>query len=318
VTLFAVDGAGNRTELTRSVVVSTTHSTVLANVRDLAYDAKRGQVYASVPGTGRVEVVQVGATGALSLLAPIAVGGNPRGVDLTVSGDSLAVALGTTQLAFANLTSGVVSTETVITDTFLDRRTDNVRVAANGRAIFTATFSGSGYGGSALQFDLATRTVISTANAGGLTTTEVVPLAASTDRKRVYGLIDDSCCPETGFLYDVATAQFTQHGTVSSYFPMVATDSTGSKFLIGQSLYGPDLLLVRTLTGGSSGPVALSPDATFAYFGMPTSVIKMRVADGSIAATYQTNDAPKRLLLTPDGTTLFMASATALYRIDVR
>lgn len=105
-----------------------------------------------------------------------------------------------------------------------------------------------------------------------------------------------------------------------------ATDATGTRFLIGQGLYDSNLLLLRSnllllrsLTASeASGAVVLSPDALFAYFATPAEVTKVCIADNTVVAMYSLNDAPTWLLLTPDGTALFAASASTLYRVDVR
>ena len=107
------------------------------------------------------------------------------------------------KLGFIDLNNDAMSTQAVITDTFLDRTPSGVRVAANNRVIFGVTFAGSGYGGSMMEFDLATRTVGSS-----VTTTESLPMAVSGNRQRVYALIDDSCCPEDGIYYDATKGKF--------------------------------------------------------------------------------------------------------------
>ena len=249
VSLFAIDGAGNRLDTpggALSVLSAGVRGVALAGVRDLAYDAKRHRVYASLPAAGTVAVVDV-SSGALTILPAYTLPGAPRGLDLSVGGDSLVIGLRSTQLGIVNLVSVAVDAVTVLTNTILGRVTDNVRVAANNRAVFTATFDGSGYGGAVLQYDLAAKALVGSetpafgAGGAGLLATETVPLAASGDRTRVFGLVDDSCCAEDGFVYNAATGLFPiRMGTVSMYGPSVATTRTGDRFLIGKSLFTSD------------------------------------------------------------------------------
>src|SRR6266436_9798608 len=72
-----------------------------APVYDIAFDSKRSALYLSQPQSQQVAVL---STTTMTLQTPIALFGSPSGLDLSVGGDSLVVALKSTQLlAIVNL-----------------------------------------------------------------------------------------------------------------------------------------------------------------------------------------------------------------------
>lgn len=318
VTVFATDSSGNHGELVGAVLTVASRSrrpimsVPLGGGRDIAYEPTRNRIYVSQPDSSQIAVV---AADAVSRLAPITVSnGHPTGIDVTLGGDTLVVGLtGTTSLGFVNLTNGTMSTQSVISDTFLSRTPSGVRVAANNRVIFGVTFSGSGYGGSISEFNLATRTVGSS-----LTTTESLPMAVSGNRQRVYALIDDSCCPEDGVYYDATQGKFSsERGVISYYGPGVATDFTGAHALFGYVLTDANLATITTFSSRAVNPVALSLDGSYAFFATSSGVDKVRVSDGATVESFDIGGSPTHLRLLPDGLTLVATTATTLYVIDL-
>jgi hypothetical protein len=318
VTVFATDSAGNHSELVGAMltVASRTRrpiaSVPLGGGRDIAYEPRRNQIYVSQPDSGKIAVV---AADAVARLSSIAISnGRPNGIDVTLGGDTLVVGLtGTQSLGFVNLNTGATTTQTVITDTFLSRTPAGVRVAANNRVIFGVTFSGSGYGGSIMEFNLATHTLGSS-----VTTTESLPMAASGNRQRVYALIDDSCCPEDGIYYDATKGKFgPARGVISYYFPSVATDFTGAHALFGNILTDANLAPITTFASRSVNPVELSLDGSYAFFATSTGVDKVRTSDGSTVESFTLGEQPTHFHMLPDGLTLVATSSTTLYVIDL-
>jgi hypothetical protein len=318
VTVFATDSAKNHAELLGAVLSVASRSrraimsVPLGGARDIAYDPKRNRIYVSQPDSGQIAVV---AADVVSRLSSIAVSnGRPTGIDVTLGSDTLVVGLtGTSNLGFIDLNSGTMSTQPVITDAFLNRTPSGVRVAANNRVIFGVTFAGSGYGGSIMEFDLATRSLGSSA-----TTTESLPMAVSGNRQRVYALIDDSCCPEDGIYYDATKGKFsTERGVISSYFPGVATDFTGAHALFGNVLTDANMAAVTTFASRSTSPVALSLDGSSAFFATGSGVDKVRTADGVTVESFDIGGRPTHLQLLPDGLTLVATTGTTLYVIDL-
>jgi hypothetical protein len=318
VTVFATDSAGNHAELLGALLTVASRSrraimsVALTGGRDIAYESKRNRIYVSQPDSSQIAVVAADAVARVSSI-PVT-NGQPDGIDVTLGGDTLVVGLtGSQSLGFVNLTSGTMTTQNVITDTFLNRTPAGVRVAANNRVIFGVTFSGSGYGGSIAEFDLATRTLGS-----AVTTTESLPMAVSGNRQRVYALIDDSCCPEDGIYYDATKGKFSSaRGVISYYFPAVATDFTGAHALFGNVFTDGNLTPINTFASRGVNPVALSSDGSYAFFATGSGVDKVRTTDNVTVDSFNIGAQPTHLLLLPDGLTLVATTATTLYVIDL-
>jgi hypothetical protein len=308
VTAFASDSLRNRTTsyLGSITAVDATRRpySVLpldAAVHDIAYDQKRDVLYVSLPDSNVVAVVQ---RSPLAYGTPILTPSSPHGVDLTLSGDSLVIALRrTAYLGVVDLTATTRAVDTVRLNGaggFLNNGPDHLRMAANGQLLVTMTFDGSGYGGSLVLVDLAAH--VQRTRPGPVT--EEVPLAAACDRSRIFGLIDDSCCPEDAFAYTAAVDSFTAHrGTVARYSPTVSADSTGARFLIGSSLFDAalNLQLGYTPSGYGWGPTALAPDGTSIYFGVDNSYVKVRTSDGAVLERVLLPGTPSKLLVLPNG-----------------
>jgi hypothetical protein len=318
VTVFATDSAQNHVELLGGVLTVASRSrrpimsVSLGGAYDIAYESKRNRIYVSQPDSAQIAVV---AADAVSRLSSFSVSnGRPTGIDVTLGGDTLVVGLtGSLNLGFIDLNNGAMSTQAVITDTFLSRTPSGVRVAANNRVIFGVTFAGSGYGGSITEFDLATRTLGSS-----VTTTESLPMAVSGNRQRVYALMDDSCCPEDGIYYDATKGKFSgTRGVISSYGPGIATDFTGARALFGYVLTDANMLPITTFSSRSQNPVALSLDGTYAFFGTSTGIDKVRTSDNVTVESFDIGGQPTHLRLLPDGLTLVATTGTTLYVIDL-
>jgi len=316
--VFAVDAAGNRREVllgTLTVANRTRAAPWSASlggtVRDMAYDTKRNTLYLSLSDSNRVAVLSLDSK---SFATPLAFTGQPRGLDLSLGSDSLLVALrATPYVSVVNLVTSQRDTVRVNADNFLNRGPDNIRVMANNRALVTITFDGSGYGGTLVELDLATR-----AYASRKTVTEFVPLCRSANRSAALILIDDSCCPIEGVVYDAFNATFpADRGTVSRYFNYPSADYGGSRFLITGELFTGGLASLGSIAPPfATGPSVLSPDGAAAYFATSSGVTNVRVSDGSVIGSVTLGAQPYRLAISPDGLTLFAAVPGAVHVID--
>jgi methionine-rich copper-binding protein CopC len=283
-----------------------------ATVRDMAYDPKRNVVYLSQTDSGRVAVLSLGSR---TFGTSLPFTGAPHGLDLSLGGDSLLVAQrNTPYVTVVNLVSGQRDTVRVNADNFLNRGPDNVRVMGNNKALITITFAGSGYGGSLVELDLATR-----AYKNRVTVTEFVPLCRSADRSTALVLIDDSCCPIEGVVYDALSATFpADKGTVSQYFNFASADFIGGHFLVTGALFDRTLNSRGTVAPSSAtGPSVLAPDGTAAYFATTSGVTRVRLSDGAVVDSFILGAQPYQLAIAPDGLTLFAATATQLFVIDL-
>ena len=333
VTLFARDSVGHQGQLglgPATVVAGIRRPTRTAPldgaVRDVVYSATRDALYLSQPSLDRVAVLTLGA---FTFGTPIALFSQPRGLDLSVSGDSLVVALrASPYLAIVNLTSGTVDTVRLGIDNFLNRGPDNVRVMGNNKAFVTITFDGSGYGGQVWEYDLGAKTQRQRTDAGFYgEVTEAVPLARAGDRSRLVFLIDDSCCPEDGMVYVTARDTMTvTRGTVNSYGPRVSTTSTGSQFLLGASLFDDSLTFIRSYapTGYAGGPTAISPDGLSLYMATDFGYFKVRTSDGAVLEQVRLPAPLNQMTVLPSGDWLIgisgdqLSGAQELEVVDLR
>jgi len=309
VTAFARDSSGNgaQTSLGSLAVVNAvrrpTRNIPLAAPYDIAFDSKRSVLYLSQPQSQQVAVL---STTTMTLQTPIALFGSPSGLDLSVGGDSLVVALKSTQLlAIVNLVTGRVDTVRLNTGA---PGLDHLRVAANDAALVSLTFGGSGYGGSIWEYYLLNGSQRRRTDAGfGGAVTEAVPFARPVDRSRILLLIDDSCCPEEGDVYVSATDAIAVHqGTVSQYFPTVSADSTGKVFLIGARLFDQALNPITVLTspGYNGGATVVAPSGALAYLASNVGYIKVRIPDGAVLEQVLLPGVPGQLVVLPNGQTL--------------
>jgi len=280
-----------------------TRNIPLAAPYDIAFDSKRSVLYLSQPQSQQVAVL---STTTMTLQTPIALFGSPSGLDLSVGGDSLVVALKSTQLlAIVNLVTGRVDTVRLNTGA---PGLDHLRVAANDAALVSLTFGGSGYGGSIWEYYLLNGSQRRRTDAGfGGAVTEAVPFARPVDRSRILLLIDDSCCPEEGDVYVSATDAIAVHqGTVSQYFPTVSADSTGKVFLIGARLFDQALNPITVLTspGYNGGATVVAPSGALAYLASNVGYIKVRIPDGAVLEQVLLPGVPGQLVVLPNGQTL--------------
>jgi hypothetical protein len=289
-----------------------------APAQDLAYDAKRNLLYLAEPSFSQIGILSLAS---LQFETPIPTGPNrPTGLDLSVSQDSLIVslpegkAIGVINLATSSRT---FDTLRLTIDNFLNRRPDILRVMTGGRVFIAVTFDGSGFGGQVVEYDLATRTQRLRTDVGvNQSVTELTRLARSADRQRLLLLIDGSCCPLWGFVYNAQTDQWSSRfDTVNRFSPSVATNTDGSRFLIGGTLFSGTLTFLQTYspTGYTDGPTALASDGVTGFFATPDGVLQVGLADGITTRTMQTSGAPVQLFVLPNGKALVVLTGTTVH-----
>jgi hypothetical protein len=336
VTLFAVDGGGNRTESQAGELVvapgvrrQAAALALTATVVDAAEDAPAGLLYMSQPDLQRIAVLDLEAR---QFRSPIPVDGKPHGLDLTLGGDSLLVAL----RSFRAL--GIVTVKTAggprLVDTadlplepgIYGEGPDNVRVMSNGKVMISVTFDGSGYGGQILEYDLVTGEAVQRSDAGySGRVTQATPLVRSEDRHRLLALVDDACCPLLAMVYDAQSNAFGPlTGTISQSSPAVSSSATGSRFLLGNELYDRDLRRLAVFDRVQHPPGAatvLTSDGQEAYLGGPHGYLRVRTSDASILESvvlaFETPGAPQRMWLVASGRLLVVLQGAKVYIVDV-
>jgi hypothetical protein len=267
-------------------------------VYDQAYDSSRHRVYLSQPDQDRVAVLSLDT---LAFTAPIQLFGYPQGLDLSVSGDSLAVVLRTTPvLAVVHLTTGQVDTLQLDMASGLNPGPVNVRVMGNDKAFVTIAFAAS-TGGELLEYDLGTGAQRLRPD---VVISNVAPLARAGDRSRLLLIEDNACCPEQGDVYLTATDTFAiRQPTVDRFGPKISADRSGAHFLIGESLFDGALNLLRTYSSTTTltGNNAIAEDGLSVYLSVDGGYLKQSAADGALLETVRVGLSFDRLVALPGG-----------------
>jgi hypothetical protein len=288
-------------------------------VRDVAHDAKRGVLYLSQPDSGRILVLSLTT---LAFNAPIRIAGAPTGMDLTLGGDSLVVALRRgAAIGILNLVTGAQSRIPVQVDARTGQGPDNLRIASNGRGILTLTHDAAfGATGGVLEYDVQFGTVLPRTDAGpAAASTQSSFITRSEDRSRVLIAIDASCCrTPASMVYDAARDGFVTSDR-GGYGPSVSSSARGDRFLLGPLLYDGSMKPIRQVGGPYSGQsTVLSSTGSTAYFGTDYGYLAVRTADDSLVEHVVAGPSGWRLIITPDGERLISVGNTGLLIIQLR
>jgi len=208
--------------------------------------------YAFVSNTtlNRVEIISLDT---LSRQNPVQVGSSPIGMDLTADESALYVAnSGGNNISVVDLGSRTELRKINVPPNFSNDRPYSIAIASNGLAIFSTTFSGSGFGARVMQLELATDAVSHRTELFlNSSTTEQTRLNASGDRT-VIGLEvgDDSGGPV--FSYNASTNSFSSVKRLNTFLADIGVNGRGTVLLaLGTSAYvlGADLSLLGTFPG---------------------------------------------------------------------
>jgi DNA-binding beta-propeller fold protein YncE len=196
---------------------------ISGTLQELIVDPQCQHVFVTNATTNRVEVISL-VTGHLG--APIDVGSNPTGIDVSSDGSTLYVATtGANAVSVVNVAQNVQSgTIPVAPQKFTDDTPFSIAVANNGLAFLSTTFAGSGFGGRLLQLNLATGAVTQRTDfyIGG-TTTEATVLRASSDKTAI-GIVAGDISSGPVFAYTIATNKFTPEKDTDEFISRVATN----------------------------------------------------------------------------------------------
>jgi DNA-binding beta-propeller fold protein YncE len=178
--------------------------------------------------------VEVFSLATLTFEAPIQVGSMPVGLDITPDGSLLYVAnSGGNNISVVSLAQRTELRKIPVIPGFSNDRPYSIAIADNGIALFTTTFSGSGFGGRMMQLVLATDSVSGREDFGAFTgvTTESTRLRASRDRSSI-GIVVGNNSAGPVSLYSAASNTFSGPQNQSSFISDVALDMTGSTLLV--------------------------------------------------------------------------------------
>jgi YVTN family beta-propeller protein len=194
---------------------------ISGTLKELIVDPQCQHVFITNTTTNRVEVIPL-LTGHLG--APIDVGSNPVGIDVSPDGSTLYVATSGANFVSVvdvaqNAQSGTIA---IPPETYTDDTPFSIAVANNGLAFLSTTFAGSGFGGRMLQINLATGAVTQRTDfyING-TTTEVTALRASSDRSAI-GVVAGDISSGPVFAYSAATDKFTPEKDTNEFVSRVA------------------------------------------------------------------------------------------------
>jgi DNA-binding beta-propeller fold protein YncE len=240
-------------------------------LRQILVDPCNAHVYVSNQSNNQIEDYSIAAN---TLEPPIAVGSEPNGFDVTADGARLYVAnTGGTNLSVVDLMTRTELRKISTPTGFSNDTPLSLAIAANGKALFSTTFAGSGFGAHLLSLDLATETISPQTDffING-TTTEATVLKASGDRSAVAAVAGDiSSAPV--FLYRAATGTFSPERDLNGFISEVAVNRDGSELLVdGTIVLDGGLNQLGTIVPGGG------PWAVFA----PSGHVAYRVAQGGI------------------------------------
>lgn len=195
---------------------------------DVVINPSGTTAYLTVPAKNQVAVLNL-KTGAYS--KPIAVGSDPQGIDITPNGTTLYVC----DAGGQTISKVVVATRkvtTIITPSSFSHDTPlSIAVLNKGHAIYTTTFSGSGFGGHAYNLNLRTgvSTVASKIGINGQTT-EFSPVSRSADHSTLGVVIGD----DSGGTFDIYTAATGNvvSNSLNAFISSSSLDGDGSTMLV--------------------------------------------------------------------------------------
>jgi DNA-binding beta-propeller fold protein YncE len=268
---------------------------------DVVVDPTSTYAYISNTEQNQVEVLRL-ADGVFE--APIFVGSQPMGLDLTPAGDRLYVALRGS--AFVSVVDVAARTELrrfPIPSGFSADRPYSIAVLANGKALLTTTFFGSGFGASMLQIDLATDAVTARTDFWfGGTTTEFTSLRSSGDHQSAVITAGDISSGPV-FRYDAPTDTFSEEVDTSGFTSAISTNANGTVSLLsGGLVFDRDMHLLGTVSGCGSNGVAVNAAGTVGYGLTQSGVQVCDLARFQITKFFSvSSSAVGRMAISPDG-----------------
>jgi YVTN family beta-propeller protein len=245
-------------------VTSATLVPIEGGLSEVRIDPCHLHVYATNSMGNRVEDFSVVA-GALE--APIPVGSDPHGLDITPDGARLYVAnTGGTNVSAVDLATRREIEKIEFTSNFSGDTPLSIAIAKNGKAFFSTTFSGSGFGGRMMTFDLASEVVT---QAPGFysngTTTEATMLTSSADHSTI-GVVAGDISSAPVFVYTTATGNFSPEHDLNGFVSEVAVSPDGSLLLVDGSYVLDDKLnLLGTIPGAATAWATFGASSAIAY-----------------------------------------------------
>jgi YVTN family beta-propeller protein len=293
-----------------------TFAPVAGDLYDLVFSPDGQSVYATNPSQNRVEVFDV-QTGAFE--GPIAVGSQPKGLDVTADGSTLYVAnSGSTTISVVDVTTKTETKKLAMPCSGCSDHPFSIAIANNGKAFFSTTFAGSGFGGRLFELDLGGETFTQRVDGPfSGATTKLTRLAASGDDTKI-GISYGSDSGGTIASYSAVGNNFTTHA-VSDFIDRIAVNATGTQYLVNSAnlsyVLDGSLSLGGSTPGGGLGS-AFAPTGTTAYRTRVFGIESLDTATFAISGALPIGDtvfaATGALATSPDGSVIAVVTDNGL------
>jgi DNA-binding beta-propeller fold protein YncE len=294
---------------------------------DMVYDAKRDLMYVGLQGDTHILVL---SPSTMTLQSPIVLTGAPMGMDLSLSGDSLLVAVpsaNTVAVVDLNNPSAAAGAirlsvlDTTALSSGVPVAPSGLRIAANGKMLVMLT-NMTAHGDQTVEVDLTTGAQRIRADARGLSTWSAYWtqfMGRNDDRSRIY-VLGMTCW--SWYAASSDTFKPCGSGVYTDYMGMTF-DAAGTHMTRGASVFDAD---THALWG--SGPInqiypyaAMSPDGASVYLGAGQGITTMRFADKTMLERVPIPVRAERLFLGPSGAWMLVfqnANGSRVTRVDLR
>jgi hypothetical protein len=270
-----------------------------SSVRQMLEDPVRDLLYLSQPELSRVARYSLTSR---SVATPISLSSAPYGLDLTLGGDSLLVALRDADaLAVVNLQPATPTVNTLpLQFAPFEGGPDQIRVAANNHVLISLTGLPICVGcGRLMELNLLNGNQRVRDDVGFFSQiAEIAPLISGTARSPVIAYTGLGC-PCSAQLYLTATDSFsTSRAAGDLVWPPPTIDTDGTRVLVGPKLFDGTLTPLQTLAPSGQyywGVSALSPDGQTAAFATDEGFMLLRISDGVVLGRYRLPVLPAQL-----------------------
>jgi hypothetical protein len=247
--------------------------TLSGTLRDIVYDPVHQRAYATNETASSLEILDLASD---ALAAPLPLGAQPWGLDITTDCSRLFVCLrSSSEIAVVDLTvipPVVLTKVTVTADATGASSPRRIGIAANGRAFFTCVDAGAGY--SILrEMNLGTLAISQRTDLNGGQLRDPTYIGVSQDRSRI--VFGQGGTGGDYSYYTSATDTFTGGGKVPVSIVGASANADGSRFTLGPYLVDSTLRIRGLVSQFAAVTMVFSPTLNRGYLGAGGSVIDL-------------------------------------------
>jgi hypothetical protein len=272
--LVAAGGASASTASDRGLPAAHAAASASKTFEDVVINPQSTTAYFTVPAKNEVAVLdlQTGVYG-----KPIPVGSDPQGIDITPNGETLYVCdSGAQVISKVNIAAGTVTSIPTPPGDLSDTPF-SIAVMNNGNALFSTTFSGSGFGGNVYDLNLKTDAIKAVTSIGlNGQVTEDTPLSRSADHSTVGAVLGDD---SGGFfyIYKAATGNVVS-GELNDFISSSSLNGNGSTMLVdGISVIDASTGSLLGTINDSGGSSVLTSSGSVGYVLEQNSIVKLNI-----------------------------------------